>query len=285
MLNLTTTTDKLQVVTDVAGSIDVIAYYVDLSGTTVTPGRQRTAISTAATTDVVAAPAASTYRNVKGVRISNTHATTQTTVTVLYNDNGNVVRETKETLAAGDQLTMDEGVGWYRRAATSTSTLYRSLTAAATGTNVNTAQPWFPATGSATVVANTTYQMEGLLYMTRAAGTTSHTTGLLFGGTATLTSIMYCAEVNVGDVATTSNQAVTIVNVATNTAVKAASVSATEVFAAIVTGTVRINAGGTFIPQFQYSAAPGGAPSILTNTYFKLTPLGSGTVSAIGSWA
>ena len=37
-----------------------------------------------------------------------------------------------------------------------------------------------------TVAAATTYFFEGLLYMTRAAGITSHTTSMLFGGTATV---------------------------------------------------------------------------------------------------
>lgn len=62
MINLASTSDKLQVVTDVAGSdIRVHASWVDLNGTTVTPGRTNTpGITTATTTDVVASPAAST---------------------------------------------------------------------------------------------------------------------------------------------------------------------------------------------------------------------------------
>jgi hypothetical protein len=50
-------------------------------------------------------------------------------------------------------------------------------------------------------------------------------------------------------------------------------------------GIVRINAAGTFIPQFQYSAAPGGAPTIQQNTFFMLRKLGSGSATTQGTWA
>lgn len=57
--------------------------------------------------------------------------------------------------------------------------LFKALSATDTGTNVNTAQPWFPTAGGVTVEANTTYFFRGYLRTTRSAGTTSHTTGLL----------------------------------------------------------------------------------------------------------
>ena len=163
--------------------------------------------------------------------------------------------------------------------------LFKNLSASATGGNVNTAQPWFPAAGAVTVTANRTYRIRGLLHMSRSAGTTSHTTGLSFGGTATLTSLRYLARVKVGDVATNAALNATLIAVATNTTVKAASVSASENIVAEVEGTVRVNAGGTFIPQFQFSAVPGGAPTIQPNTFFELTDIGSGSVTTAGTWA
>jgi hypothetical protein len=63
MLLLTATTDKLQLVTGSAATVDVHASYVDASQANPpvvqgdTMGRQNTAITTAATTDIVAAPA------------------------------------------------------------------------------------------------------------------------------------------------------------------------------------------------------------------------------------
>ena len=46
------------------------------------------------------------------------------------------------------------------------------------------------------------------------------------------------------------------------------------------------DAGGTFIPQYQLSAAPGGAYTTQIGSYFKLSPLGvSGSNTSIGTWA
>ena len=180
------------------------------------------------------------------------------------------------TFLRGDQTWAAAGGG--------STVLFKNLSASATGGNVNTAQPWFPTAGAVTVTANRTYRIRGLLHMSRAAGTTSHTTGLSFGGTATLTSIRYLARVKVGDVATNAALNATLIAVATNTAVKAASVSASENIVAEVEGTVRINAGGTFIPRFQFSAAPGGAPTIQPNTFFELTDIGDGSVTVAGTW-
>lgn len=162
---------------------------------------------------------------------------------------------------------------------------FKVLASNATGTDVSTAQPWFPTAGAVTVESGTTYKFEGYLRTSRSAGTTSHTTSLLFGGTATLTNIAYRADVNTGDVVTNLAQNQTSIEVATATVVKAASTSATEQISIKIEGVVRVNTGGTFIPQFQYSSAAGGAPSILTNSYFMLYPLGSGSVTTQGTWS
>lgn len=163
--------------------------------------------------------------------------------------------------------------------------LFKILSAGATGSDVNTAQPWFPSGGGVTVEASKTYLMEGMLLISRAAGANSHTTGLLFGGTATLTNISYHALCRTTDAAANAALNSTYINVATNTTVKAASVSTTEQICIEISGIVRTNAAGTFIPQFQYSAAPGGAPTILTNSYFCLTPIGTSSVTERGVWA
>lgn len=166
-----------------------------------------------------------------------------------------------------------------------TSVMFKALSALAAGSDVATAQPWFPSLGGVAVAANTTYFFEGYLRISRAAGVVSHTLSLLFGGTATLTSIAYKADCNTGDVVTNLAENQTAIEVATATVVKAASTSATEQIAIKVSGVVRINVAGTFIPQFQYSAAPGGAPSILANSWFQLTPVGPGSVVSSGTWS
>lgn len=163
--------------------------------------------------------------------------------------------------------------------------LYKCLAASDTGANVLTAQPWFPTAGAVAVKASTLYAFEGRLRTSRAAGVASHTTSLLFGGTATLTSIFYRAFVNTGDVVTNLAVNQTSIEVATATVVKAASTSATEQISITVSGVVRTNAAGTFIPQFQYSAAPGGAPTILANSNFRMYIMGTSADTSKGTWS
>lgn len=153
-----------------------------------------------------------------------------------------------------------------------------------TGTNVNTAQPIFNTTEDViTLPSSTSYLMEASIHI-HTTGTTSHTLGILFGGTATLTSIGY--QVTATNAATEVLGAGSTIwaTVATIIVVSAALASATH-HSITLTGIVRINAGGTFIPQYQWSAAPGVAGVTLKESYFKLTPIGSNTMKAIGPWA
>jgi hypothetical protein len=47
---------------------------------------------------------------------------------------------------------------------------------------------------------------------------------------------------------------------------------------------MRINAGGTLIPQFQYSADPTGTILIKKDSFMKLRPEGSDTFASNGAW-
>jgi len=161
------------------------------------------------------------------------------------------------------------------------------LTSDYVASNVSTAQQVFnsPAGGTITLPASTSYFLEGIYYITRAAGTTSHTLSTLFALGGTLTSIAYTADTT----STTGNALGTVSRIyataATATVVTAASTSATENITVVIRGVVRTNTAGTFIPQIQYSAAPGGAPTILTNSYLRLFPIGTNTVASVGNWS
>jgi hypothetical protein len=111
MLLLTSTSDKLQLITTSTATLDVHASFVDLAAGVVTAGRLNTKITTATTTDVVAAPGASTARNVKTLHISNNHASASNTVTVQHTDGTNVIPIESVTLSAGERLGYIEGVG------------------------------------------------------------------------------------------------------------------------------------------------------------------------------
>lgn len=113
MLILALTTDKVQVVTDAAITVDVHASFVDYLSGTPTPGKQNTAISTAATTDIVASPASSTFRNVKQINIRNKHATTSVGVIVRFNANGTIFELHSAKLGPGDLLQFADGRGWF----------------------------------------------------------------------------------------------------------------------------------------------------------------------------
>lgn len=158
------------------------------------------------------------------------------------------------------------------------------LTADLAKANVATAQAWFGAgADDFALSAATSYDFEGVLSLNRAAGTTSHTTAILFGGTATLTSIGYLAQVTnpTGNVLANVQQIQGAA--ATPLVITAANAVATENVHVLVKGVVRCNAAGTFIPQFIFSAAPGGAPTVRANSYFRLYPVGSNSVAAIGA--
>lgn len=120
MLVLTSTTDKLQLLTSAAGSIDVAAFYIDRDQSTGSVGaanRQLTTISTATTTDIVAAPGATTTRNIKQLHIRNKHATISCNVTVIFDANATDYELHKVTLRPGEALEYVEGVGFYVLAA------------------------------------------------------------------------------------------------------------------------------------------------------------------------
>jgi len=163
--------------------------------------------------------------------------------------------------------------------------LFKALSADEAGQNVNTAQPWFPTSGAVALKASTLYTFEGYLRLSRAAGVTSHTLSLLFGGSVVISNIAYQAQVNTGDVVTNGAMNQTAIEVATATVVKAASTSATEQVVVKVQGVLRTGTAGTLIPQFLYSAAPGGAPTVLRNSNFKLYIMGASSDVSKGTWS
>lgn len=111
---LAATTDKLQVITGQAVTVDVHVSFVDYTSSTGASSgdKQNTAITTAATTDVVAVPGAGVVRNVKVIGIRNKHASSQVDVTAQYNQNGTTFELHKATLNPGDLLQFIEGLGW-----------------------------------------------------------------------------------------------------------------------------------------------------------------------------
>lgn len=111
MILLTSTSDKISLTTTDIGNIQVQASYVDLSGTTVTPGRLNTIITTATTTDIVASPASSTQRNVKFLSVFN-NSSEINKITVLHTDGTTTVDLYQVSLPSCATALYLDGQGW-----------------------------------------------------------------------------------------------------------------------------------------------------------------------------
>lgn len=141
-----------------------------------------------------------------------------------------------------------------------------------------------------TLVGSTIYQFESIIAMSKTAGTTAYVMSAVFGGTATLNSINYSVS-STADITsfipTNSPTGITQMYVqAASTAIRPSSSAAALYIQYVFKGVVSVNAGGTFIPQYSLSAAPGGAFTVQAGSYFKISPLAaSGANVSIGTWA
>ena len=155
------------------------------------------------------------------------------------------------------------------------------------GTNVTTAQNVFGV--SVTLSTSTVYGFEAFYNLNKTVGATAHTVGFGFGGSATLNNISYIAMGFDGTATlpTTGNGFRFSASASATSQTFSGSVSsAAETLLAAVKGTVSINGGGTFTPQYTLSAAPGGAYSTMTGSYFLIYPIGaSGANTSVGAWA
>lgn len=116
MLILASTSDLIRVVTSHAAQIECHASWVDLNGTTVTPGRQNTPlITTATTTTIVPSPGASTVRNVKHLNITNDHASQSCVVTVEHTDGTTPIELMAFTLLPGENMILNAEGRWAHR--------------------------------------------------------------------------------------------------------------------------------------------------------------------------
>lgn len=161
------------------------------------------------------------------------------------------------------------------------------LTADYTLSDIPSAQKAFNGStnGAITVGAATSYMFEAV-YLITNTGTTSHTWAVLFGGTATLTSGAMLAQgvTNTSSAVAAVSQGYTT-DLTTAYVVTSASTSATENVTVKLSGIVRINAAGTFIPQVKASAQPNGTEKMLANSFFRMWPVGINTVASVGNWS
>jgi hypothetical protein len=166
---------------------------------------------------------------------------------------------------------------------------YYRLNSALVGSNVNTAQSILGV--GVTLSSNTIYHFEGVYALSKSAGTTSHTTSLLYGGTATINNVAYWLQsgsINTSTFTDTANGVSFQYYIQTLSSflINGAQAAATTCRLYKVNGTISVNTGGTLIPQYQLSAAPGGAYTTAIGSYFSIWPVGAaGSNTSIGTWA
>lgn len=161
------------------------------------------------------------------------------------------------------------------------------LDAALAGANGTSAQNALGVTFG--VSASTVYEFEGIINISKSAGTTSHSFSWLFGlgGGASVNNISYQIS---GDSSTGSytsgfgSRFTAAPQVATAIAAYTGLTSAALFIVLNIKGTVSVNAGGTLSPQYILSAAPGGAYTTAQGSFFKIKPIGaSGANVSVGN--
>jgi hypothetical protein len=167
---------------------------------------------------------------------------------------------------------------------------YYRLNSDLAGTQATTPQAAFDV--GVTVSSNTVYAFEAYYPMFKTAGTTSHAISSLFGGTATINNIGYVTQGGgssaVGVTFTTEIAAgFRYIRSASAQIIGGPGYNGTSAIQHLkYSGTVSINAGGTFIPQYQLSAAPGGVWTMASGAYFLIYPIGAaGSNTSVGTWA
>lgn len=102
-------TDSLEVITSAAGSVDYQASWANVTATALTtPGTTKGNITTATTTTVIAAPAASNFRHVRALYLRNASTSASNTVTVQVDVSATNRVLHSATLAPGETLVLKE---------------------------------------------------------------------------------------------------------------------------------------------------------------------------------
>lgn len=130
--------------------------------------------------------------------------------------------------------------------------------------------------------ANSLYYVE--LSLDIRTGTTSHSTGLLLGGTATFNWVKTYDDGYKGGVGATvtANNSLTRA-AATNIVETPANATANSTIK--LRGLLRVTNAGTIIPKVQFSAGPGGTCEVQVGSYCLIKKLGIDTTNVVGDWS
>jgi hypothetical protein len=156
-----------------------------------------------------------------------------------------------------------------------------------TGNDSAAAQRVFnvPSNGEVLLAASTTYFFEGLYIIAPAITFNAEALRTVFALSGTINSIRYVANSSTGLVSALTNvrraqgSAITALTV-TDTAPGGAATN----FTIQIRGVLRTNTAGTLTPQFAFTGTPGSAPIVQANSFFRIVPAGSATVTNLGAW-
>lgn len=112
MIILNASNDSLEIVTSAAGKIEYVIAYADHTSSGVSISNALGTITTATTTTVVSAPAAGTTRQIRGIMIANTSASTNNTLTVQIDTSGTNKKVMSFLLEYGENAQYTDGAGW-----------------------------------------------------------------------------------------------------------------------------------------------------------------------------
>lgn len=133
-----------------------------------------------------------------------------------------------------------------------------------------------------TLQASTTYMFEGQYLLT--TGTTNHITSMSFVlTTATMTNCSWTSTTGMPTALNTATAGAfqSIFNSVAGGNVNTTSTSANTMI--IFKGIMRVNAGGTMVPNIAFGTAPGGTNTTLVGSYIKFYPIGSNTIDFVGT--
>ena len=112
MIILASTSESIEVVTTSTSGVDYVAGYADHTSSGATAGSASGAISSATTTTIIAAPAASTQRQIREISLALTGSSANT-LTVQLDNGGSNRRIIQATLQPGEMLAYVAGQGWH----------------------------------------------------------------------------------------------------------------------------------------------------------------------------
>lgn len=272
MLLLTGTSDKVQVVTGSAGAVKVHASWMDNASGTITPGRTNTAsITTAATTDVVASPAASTMRNVKHLSVRNTHASVSQSITVQHTDGTNVEELWVGTLDAGEAVVLDQEGDWQVYDASGVTRLASARLDAklvVTSDVVNATTSFADVTGlTVALKSGLMYAFEAHLYHINNATTTGSRFAVNIGAAPTALQVATIDTVTASVTASVHSAGATAT---LDTAITAQTTGSAAITMAIISGYIRPSADGTFAVRCASEVAVAAGLTVKAGSWLRI---------------